>query len=358
MSDQTYLDKYLRSGSPWRIVLGIVGIIALWMGSGLLFPHEEEGATTKHKGLLEKIEIKHSLAEERSSYIKLNGVTEPKNMAKINAEVAGKVIKIIAKDGEFLKKGDPILLIAERDHKEKLEQAKANLAQKKISFDSVEAVFKKGLSSKNAFAEAQAQLKTAESQLMQATIELQNTIVRAPFDGNVDYIEAHVGDFLNINSPVANFVALDQIVVVAYLSEKDITRINLSKPVLVALNHRPLLTAKVNFISSIGDKNTRSFRLEAVLDSKGVKVLSGEAAEVKVPTDLEKLHKLPLMSLNISGDGLLEVKTVVDEKTVKSYPVELVEEEADGIWVRGLPEKADVILLGQSFVVDGKSVDS
>ena len=38
------------------------------------------------------------------------------------------------------------------------------------------------------------------------------------------------------------------------------------------------------------------------------------------------------------------------------YPVQLLRDEADGVWLGGLPENADVIVVGQDFVTEGVAV--
>jgi len=42
--------------------------------------------------------------------------------------------------------------------------------------------------------------------------------------------------------------------------------------------------------------------------------------------------------------------------TVGFTPVELLRDEADGVWVDGLPEQAEVIITGQDFVTTGVAV--
>jgi multidrug efflux system membrane fusion protein len=48
----------------------------------------------------------------------------------------------------------------------------------------------------------------------------------------------------------------------------------------------------------------------------------------------------------------------VEESVVKFYAVQIVADTRDGVWVTGLPARADIITLGQEDVVAGQAVDA
>jgi multidrug efflux system membrane fusion protein len=50
------------------------------------------------------------------------------------------------------------------------------------------------------------------------------------------------------------------------------------------------------------------------------------------------------------------VKTVNSDDVVAFYPIEVVKAQISGIWVTGLPEKVNVITVGQGFVNVGETV--
>ncbi len=45
-----------------------------------------------------------------------------------------------------------------------------------------------------------------------------------------------------------------------------------------------------------------------------------------------------------------------EDGTARFFPVEIVREQPDAIWVAGLPGTARVIVSGQEFVRDGRAV--
>lgn len=327
----------------------------VWIGSGLIFPHHKS-ESHQIQGKLDKLKIQNFSFVEKAMYIDQNGITEPKTFASIKTETDGRVIELLSVDGAKLKKGDPVIKLDERDHKTNLDKAESTLSQKQINYKAAEAVFKKGLSSKNALADAESQLKTAEASLLQAQIALQNTTVRAPFDGILDHIIVHEGDFLRSGETVTTFIELDPMIIVAYISEHDVSLIDKTQEAISQFKDKEEIRGEITFLSNVSDKNTRSFRLEVTIPNKNGSVLSGETVNLRVPIGLKKLHKLPNIALTLDSSGALQVKTVTKDNVVKSWKIEIVEEEVDGIWVKGLPDSVDVILMGQSFVSDGESL--
>ena len=58
----------------------------------------------------------------------------------------------------------------------------------------------------------------------------------------------------------------------------------------------------------------------------------------------------------MNDEGVLGVRIVVPEDTVRFVPVKIIDDTADGIWLSGLPSVADLITVGQEFVRDGDRV--
>ena len=88
------------------------------------------------------------------------------------------------------------------------------------------------------------------------------------------------------------------------------------------------------------------------------KIVEGLTAEIRLPLDTIPATKLTVSScLTFGDDGSVGVKTVNDENKVEFYPIEIIKEEKDGLWVSGLPKTANVIVAGGEFVSVGEVVN-
>ncbi|MCV5899956.1 multidrug efflux RND transporter periplasmic adaptor subunit VmeJ, partial [Escherichia coli] len=82
---------------------------------------------------------------------------------------------------------------------------------------------------------------------------------------------------------------------------------------------------------------------------------AGISAEVQLPLNEVLAIKITAAMLALDEEGNLGVKILQDEH-VKFVPIQLVKAEEDGVWLSGLGEQADIIVLGQGFVRDGDTV--
>ena len=107
--------------------------------------------------------------------------------------------------------------------------------------------------------------------------------------------------------------------------------------------------------SRSADQNTRTFRVDVEVPNSDLSIRDGQTAEIGIQSDGELAHLLPQSALTLDDSGTLGVRLVVDSKAAFT-PVSVVRDTVDGIWVTGLDESADVIVVGQEFVTDGVAV--
>ena len=72
-------------------------------------------------------------------------------------------------------------------------------------------------------------------------------------------------------------------------------------------------------------------------------------------------HLLPASSLTLDNDGAIGIRAIVTQEgggsdIAQFMPVGIMRDTIDGIWVTGLPDTVDVIVVGQEYVTDGVPV--
>jgi multidrug efflux system membrane fusion protein len=65
---------------------------------------------------------------------------------------------------------------------------------------------------------------------------------------------------------------------------------------------------------------------------------------------------MPASALTLDNDGNIGVRVVGEGDIARFLPVGILRDTIDGIWVTGLPETVDVIVVGQEYVTDGVPV--
>ena len=64
---------------------------------------------------------------------------------------------------------------------------------------------------------------------------------------------------------------------------------------------------------------------------------------------------MPQSALTLDDEGRLGVRTVRDGQAAFA-PVSVIRDTTEGIWITGLDQESDVIVVGQEFVTDGVPV--
>ena len=295
-------------------------------------------------------------AEPRQREIIVHGRTEANRVVELKAEISGRVKKVYADDGDRVKKGDLIVSFDVKDNKARLQEAQALVRQREIEHNAAKKLNKKGFSSDTAFASAKALLDSANAQVTAMKIRLNDLVITAPFDGYIEKRNAEVGDFVKDGNPIATIVESDPLLVTGQISELQVGGIEVGGEGSAELVTGETVTGKVKFIGSMADSETRTFRVELEVPNEGYKLRSGVTAEIVFKINAVKAHHLSPAYLTLNDSGVLGLRAVNDDDIVEFFPVKVLADTPDGIWVQGLPDTVKLIVVGQDFVRAGDRV--
>jgi len=182
--------------------------------------------------------------------------------------------------------------------------------------------------------------------------------VRAPIAGVVSDVPVTTGQAMQPNMPVAEIVALDPMLAVVEVAERQLAGISEGDRASVQLVTGTTAQGVIRFISPTASEKTRTYRLDVELDNSGGAMPDGVTAQVTLTLAPTEAARLPRSALTFSAEGELSVRIVGSDGVVGSVPVTIVEDSRDGIWVAGVPHGAEVIVQGQDFVKDGQIVEA
>ncbi len=175
------------------------------------------------------------------------------NVIGIAPRVAGPVIKILVRDNQEVKQGDLLFEIDPAGYKAALASAagqvasaQTNLLQKRQDLDRQTDLFKRNVTSKeefqnaqNAFATAEAQLKSAEANRQTAQLNLDYTRIYAPVDGYLTNVNTSQGAYVPAGQQLLALVDRHSFWVAAYFKETQLPAIKPSRPVKITLMGYP-----------------------------------------------------------------------------------------------------------------------
>ena len=289
--------------------------------------------------------------------VPLRGRTAAKSIVTVTPQTSGIVTAVSVAKGDRVTPGQVLCTLEEGSRGLAVIQAEASLAQAQLDYDTNAELRQKGLAAANTATSFDVQLRSAQAALDQAQRELERTQVKTEVAGVVQDPIASVGSMLAAGTPCATVVELDPMLFIGTVPESRMALAKIGLEAQVTTVTGQTAKGKVTYIASIADEATRSFPVEIELPNPDGKLLSGSTATAVVNLGTMPAHLLPQSVLTLDDSGEVGIRAVEDGK-VAFYPVTILSDSRDGIWVTGLPAMLDVITVGQEFVQAGQTVDA
>jgi multidrug efflux system membrane fusion protein len=347
---------------------------------------------------LVRVFARHSKAQVIDSAVVLRGETQAARSVELRAETAGQVVSEPLRKGSFVQEGQVLCqidagtrpaMVAEArarlveararvpEAAARVAQARAQLKEAELNRNAASKLSKDGFASETRLAATeatvsgakaavesalsgletvQANIQSAEAALAGAEKELERLEIKASFAGLLESDTAELGSLLQPGGLCATVIQLDPIKLVGYAPEAQVGRIEVGALAGARLSDGRELRGRVTFLSRRADDTTRTFRLEIEVPNADLSVRDGQTAELLIASDGAKAHLLPQSTLTLNDDGVLGVRLVGDGNLTVFAPVQLLRDTVQGVWVTGLPDAADVITVGQEYVVEGVEV--
>ena len=309
------------------------------------------------------------------------------------SQADGTLSEILVKEGEPVKKGQPILIISSVQQsaryaiaKETYEQAKRNSspvireleatfssAKTKMQFDSINFtrysnLLQAGATTKIEYDRAEIQYKNsrsdfdvirhrliktkneiglsisnAQNQLKIAAEESGNYVLRSEIDGMVFKLMKERGELVRRSEAIAIVGKPDQFFLKLSIDELDIQRVKEGQPVVVKIDAYPntVFNGKVTKVYPLVDTRQQSLRVDAILSEKLPNLFSGLAVEANIIIR-EKENALVIPRLAILPGDSVWIAEADDKKKIKiTRGIETLEETEI---TEGLTAESKIIL--------------
>lgn len=347
---------------PYLIAALITLILVLWMASGPSVAEQKSEIKAQipshdEKQITAQVKVETRLGQHIHKTIELYGRTEPDRITTLKAEVHGKIIEVLAKRGSKVSKGEIIAKIALNDLPAQLTRSQALLKQREVEYEGALKLNKQGYQGKVHLAQSYAALESVNAEIQRLELNIAHTIIKAPFTGilNTRYVE--VGDYVASGDDIAMIADLDPLIVRAHATEQQISQLSVGQVARVSLLNGEQAEGELRYIASVGNDATNTFKIEVAIDNKKARLFAGLSSELTI--DLAKMSAIKISPalLALDEQGNIGVKSVKNS-IVHFTPIQIIKSENDGVWLTGLGEKADIIVLGQGFVRAGDKVEA
>ncbi len=346
---------WLRLKPQYQAAFGIAILVTLWLLTGLI----RFGATTTKAEAkpneIPTVRVAMLRSQLHDATITIRGRTQALHEVDVRAEVDGVVSALHFEKGDRVKQGQVLCEIKINDRGARAAQAQAQMAQAEKELEVARELYKEGFRSKTQMAQSTAAYEAAKAGASTMDIQLANTKMRAPFDGIVDDRYVNVGDYMRVGDKCAMLIAPEPFLAVGTVGEEEVGQIAIGGKASATLVTGQTVEGKVRFVADHADQTIRTFRVEVELPNPNAALRDGVSADIKIPVQRIPADQISPGILVLDDSGVVGVR-IVANGIVRFMPVHIISDGSDGNWVTGLPDRVNVIVVGQEFVTNGERV--
>ena len=208
-------------------------------------------------------------------------------------------------------------------------------------------------------ASKQAQLMETQAKLQRATLEVNDCVLRAPFDGEIATRAVDPGSFVRPGSEVATLVDRRTVRVVAEVPEGDFDVVGVATPVrmrALAINRE--VRGKISRRSPAADLSTRTAHIEIDVPDPDRSLPVGTTAELGIDVgEPSAATEVPLIAASIRGRKATVF--VVEGSTARKGVYGVQGERGGSLFLEpALPPGAHVVTEGRALLRDGDRVQA
>ncbi len=270
--------------------------------------------------------------------------------AEIGFEVAGRIVELAVREGQQVAAGDELARLDDRDYQAGYDQVRAALRKAQADLDRSLKIYREdpgAISTAKIEADRKA-AEVAEAELRKAEKALEDTVLRAPFDGLV--ARRLVENFQNVQAkePVFIMQNISHLEIEVAVPERDVASADRQLSIdevtervhpRVEISSLPgrSFPARVKERATAADPVTRTFQVRLRFDNpEDTGILPGMTARVVYDVPRGSVIRLPARATFADEQGVPQVWVVApDTLTVHRTPVELGNLVGDEVEIAG-----------------------
>jgi membrane fusion protein, multidrug efflux system len=293
--------------------------------------------------------------------------------ASIRAEIAGSVVAVLIEPGVRVKEGTPLARIDDSAIRESWLSAKSGVTQAQLAADiakreqdRAEKLLAAGAIAENALEAArrnnlaaQAQLDDAKARFANAQKNLDNTVIKSPYDGVVSERQVNAGDNVSPGTPLFTVVDPGTMRLEGAVPADQLSDVRVGVPVTFSVTGYPgrSFEGRITNVYPSADPQTRQVRLYVRIPNMGRGLVAGLYATGRVASVTRRGLTVPLTAVDERG-----IKpTVLRLKGGKAERVEVTlgmrDEATENIEITSGIAAGDTLLVGAAQgITPGSSV--
>jgi RND family efflux transporter MFP subunit len=301
-TEQATMEGPAPRRKPWKFIIP-AGLLLLIIA--LYFMFKGNFASTREVDIST---ASLTYPSQENAVLTASGYVVAQRKAAVASKGTGRLVYLRVEEGDKVKQGEVIARLEDHDVLAALDQAKAGLEVSRADMNDAErtlarmkALFDRNLASQADYDAAQARydrvratIVSSEAAVRAAEVAVENTLIRAPFDGTVLTKDADVGEIvapfassINSRGAVVTMADMSSLQVEADVSESNITRVKLGQACEIVLDAYPdkRYPGLVHKIVPTADRAKATVMTKVVFRERDERVLPEMSAKVTFLSD-------------------------------------------------------------------------
>jgi RND family efflux transporter MFP subunit len=299
-----------------------------------------------------------------TSYVRVVGNVETSNDIMISAEVNGKVISYNVKEGDPVRKGQTILKLDDSKLKQEKARLEAMTSQAKDNYERLKKIYEEeGIGSEMDYLNAKYSYEQSNSALESIKVDLENTNIKAPFNGRVEEKMINVGEMAAPGTPVVRLIGSDDYKITAGVPARYAGAINPGDKVDVWFDTQvaDTLEGTIRFVGTSINPQNRTFKIEINLPEDASQFKVDMISNIRLKTyQRENVSVISEEFVYSKDDHFVVYVASTNEsgrKVAREVPVELgMSYKTDVIVENGLNNGDQLITIGSAFLDEGTRI--
>ncbi len=275
--------------STFNITLAVIvaGMLASCSDDAAQVETGNDAALIQEQVRIVNVESMKIEAEPFQDFLSVIGTVKASEDINLAAEGSGRIIEMKVRRGSRVAKGAPIAKIDDAQILLEVSRLRAQNENARENYERRKAIWEKDkigseldlIAAKTAFEQTDAALKLLE-------LQLDRTVLRAPFNAVVEDIISEVGETVAPGTPVVRLISDGSVRVRAGVPARyaESVRVGDSVEIMFEEFQGDVINSKVVFVGSSIDPQSRTFTVEANIPNQGNKYKIDMVSNVRIRT--------------------------------------------------------------------------
>jgi RND family efflux transporter MFP subunit len=324
--------------------LSLISLVVVFLIAGC-------GEKKKNQNVVQKIAVEIAPVERGDITVvkTYSGTLEGARQSKLYASIPERVVELPVSEGQFVKKGDPIIKLDRLGVNSRYNQAFAYYQNSKDNYEKMRRLYDQQAVSEMDYKSAKTAYEVAEADFNAArgAVELSS-----PIDGIVTDITVNLGQQAPLGVPIATVASTGKMRVTIYVGASEINTLKVGQEAKVTIDSNDPIIASITERASSADPETRLFRVELEMDNSNGVLKPGMFARAQiVVNNLTQVLNVNNNAL-FSEEGIAKVYIVKNDTAyARSVEIGLGDGHKTQV-ISGLDQGQQVIVTGKDVVRD------